>query len=133
VGPVWQGLEGKPDSYRFQVLVDRATYELASRRAGAPRLQGKSRQGRERWGHNFQRVAFETNLPRIEAEDSAAPAFCNRQTGKNCVNPPPGAHFYPIFSTTRTGGSCEWQEGGPYIPNTTNTFGGNSRAEFGVC
>jgi hypothetical protein len=24
-----------------------------------------------------------------------------------------------------------WQEGGPYIPGTTNTFGGSAQAEFG--
>jgi hypothetical protein len=47
------------------------------------------------------------------------------------VNPPPGANFYPIYSTANIGGHCTWQLGGPYIPGTTNTFGGNSTAEFG--
>jgi hypothetical protein len=48
------------------------------------------------------------------------------------VNPPPGAAFYPIY-TTRANSSvgCYWQEGGPKIPGTTRTFGGNSAAEFG--
>lgn len=27
--------------------------------------------------------------------------------------------------------ACEWQLGGPFIPGTTNEFGGNSAAEFG--
>jgi hypothetical protein len=60
------------------------------------------------------------------------------------VNPPPGANFYPIFTTGtdpgdqkgsgRDGGgngSCVWQFGGTHIPGTTSTFGGNSTAEFG--
>jgi hypothetical protein len=84
---------------------------------------------------NFSRVAFEADLPRIEAADFGG--NCNRTTGANCVNPPPGSNFYPIYSTgTSTGnpsanGHCVWQFGGTYIKGTTNTFGGNSAAEFG--
>jgi hypothetical protein len=78
---------------------------------------------------NYSRVAFEVDLPRIEAADYGG--ICNRTTGANCVNPPPGANFYPIYSTASIGGHCTWQLGGPYIPGTTNTFGGNSTAEFG--
>jgi hypothetical protein len=33
--------------------------------------------------------------------------------------------------TTRVGGSCWWQQGGPYIPGTTNRFGGSAHAEYG--
>jgi hypothetical protein len=81
-------------------------------------------------GQNFDRVAFEADLPRIEAADFGG--ICDRNTGDNCVNPPPGANFYPIYSTTDSGSvGCYWQEGGPYIPGTTNTFGGDSAAEFG--
>ena len=53
------------------------------------------------------------------------------------TNPPPGAAFYPIYSTgTSTGtpsanGHCIWQEGGPHIKGTTNNFGGTSAAEYG--
>ena len=61
------------------------------------------------------------------------------------MNPPPGANFYPIYSTgvdtgaeggnnvqaRQQGGNCVWQLGGTSIPGTTNTFGGNSTAEFG--
>ena len=72
----------------------------------------------------FSRVAFETDLPRIEAT-------CNRHTGVGCVNPPPGATFYPIYTTRNIEASCVWQEGGPYIPGTTNTFGGSSTTEYG--
>ena len=49
----------------------------------------------------------------------------------NCVNPPMGAQFYPFFSTTMRHGKCVWQEGGKFLPNTTNDFGGSSAAEFG--
>jgi hypothetical protein len=84
---------------------------------------------------NYSRVAFETDLPRIEAPDSGG--ICDRFTGTNCVNPPPGSQFYPFYSTgTSTmnpshNGHCVWQEGGANIPGTTNTFGGSSAAEFG--
>ena len=80
-------------------------------------------------------MAFEADLPRIEAADFGG--NCNRTTGANCVNPPPGSNFYPIYSTgTSTGnpsanGHCVWQFGGTYIKGTTDTFGGNSAAEFG--
>ena len=78
---------------------------------------------------DFSRVGFEADLPRIEAADFGG--ACDRTTGTGCVNPPPGTSFYPIFSTTRTGGECRWQLGGPYIPGTQNTFGGTSAAEYG--
>ena len=46
---------------------------------------------------NYSTVAFETDLPRIEAPDSQDnPPFCDRTTGANCVNPPNGAQFYPF-------------------------------------
>jgi hypothetical protein len=84
---------------------------------------------------NYSRVAFEADLPRIEAPDSGG--ICNRFTGANCVNPPPGSNFYPIYSTgSSTGtpsanGHCVWHLGGTDIKGTTNTFGGNSASEFG--
>lgn len=77
---------------------------------------------------NYDRVAFETDLPRIEAADLGG--SCDRTTGANCVNPPPGTNFYPIFVTTSKK-TCTWAEGGPDIKGATNTFGGNSSAEFG--
>ena len=82
---------------------------------------------------NYSRIAFEADLPRIEAADFGG--NCNRFTGTNCVNPPPGSNFYPIYSTGTSNqtpsGHCVWQLGGTYIKGTTNTFGGNSTAEFG--
>jgi len=91
-------------------------------------------------GQNYSRVAFEADLPRIEAADFGG--ACDRLTGTNCVNPPPGANFYPIYTTgdpkksdsaskQLASGSCVWQLGGANMKGTTNTFGGNSTAEFG--
>ncbi len=83
-------------------------------------------------GKNFSTVAFETDMPRIEASDSQTnPPFCDTSTGVNCVNPPMGAQFYPFFSTTNNHGTCAWQEGGRFIPGTVNDFGGSSVTEFG--
>ncbi len=91
----------------------------------SPRFNGLQR---------YSRIAFEADLPRIEAADVIDPRLppCNRTTGANCVNPPPGAEFYPLY-TTRNGGAfgCQWQFGGTNIPGTKQTFGGTSTAEFG--
>src|SRR3954470_20438672 len=47
-------------------------------------------------------------------------------------NPPLGARFYPVYSTrSEPTGGCAWQEGGTFIPGTTNTFGGDSGDEYG--
>jgi len=82
---------------------------------------------------NYSRIAFEADLPRIEAADFGG--SCDRFTGNGCVNPPPGSNFYPIYSTGSSSGTpsghCVWQLGGPYIKGTRNAFGGNSAAEFG--
>ena len=82
---------------------------------------------------NYDRVAFEADLPRIEIASFSSNNNCNRTTGAGCVNPPNGASFYPFFSTRNTDEteSCMWQLGGAHIPGTSNTFGGTSTAEFG--
>jgi hypothetical protein len=81
-------------------------------------------------GLNYSRVAFEADLPRIEAADFGG--ICNRATGAGCSNPPPGSNFYPFYSTRSDASvGCLWQLGGAHIPGTTNTFGGNPSAEFG--
>jgi hypothetical protein len=74
---------------------------------------------------NYDRMAFESDLPAIEPL-----SICDLQ-GNGCVNPPPGAQFYPIYSTRTGNGACAWQEGGTHIPGTANTFGGTSTAEYG--
>jgi len=81
---------------------------------------------------NYERVAFEADLPRIETG-------CNRVTGTGCTNPPAGAAFYPIYTTgsdsagesERAISGCAWQFGGTGIPGTQQTFGGSSTTEFG--
>jgi hypothetical protein len=46
--------------------------------------------------------------------------------------PATGFELLPIYSTRADGSvGCFWQFGGANIPGTTNTFGGNSPAEFG--
>jgi hypothetical protein len=75
-------------------------------------------------------VGFEADLPRIEAADFGG--ICDRSTGTGCTNPPPGARFYPFFSTRHAESvGCFWQLGGAHIPGTTNAFGGSSATEFG--
>jgi hypothetical protein len=76
----------------------------------------------------YDRVAFETDLPRIEF--LTVPP-CNRLTGANCVNPPVGASFYPIFTTTGSPNECRWQLGGANLPGTKADFGGTSTLEYG--
>jgi len=83
-------------------------------------------------GRNYARIAFEADLPRIEASDLGGPGpYCNRTTGAHCVNPPPGSQFYPFYSTRIVNGVCTWQEGGRYIPGTVRKFGGSSATEYG--
>jgi hypothetical protein len=90
---------------------------------------------------NFDRIAFEADLPAIENG-------CNRGTGAGCVNPPPGTNFYPLFTTTNASltidapfgapvantvvNECAWQLGGANIPGTVNKFGGTSTSEYGA-
>ena len=90
---------------------------------------------------NYSSMAFESNISRSESSDTAfrVDAPCQRHVlnprdpvpGTGCVNPPPNSNFYPFYSTTNTASGCMWQEGGRYIPGTTNKFGGSAQAEFG--
>jgi hypothetical protein len=80
---------------------------------------------------NYERVGFETDLPRIES-------YCDLQ-GKGCSNPPRGGNkqqagkaFYPIYTTTEIDSGCWWQLGGNLIPGTVKDFGGTSTAEYGT-
>ena len=80
----------------------------------------------------YSQVAFEADLPRIEYANVGGPGplYCDPTTGANCVNPPPGASFYPIFTTARAGFACVWREGGANLPGVTNSFGGSSKTEY---
>jgi len=78
---------------------------------------------------NYNRVAFEADIPAITPNP---PCHHRINAGVGCTNPPPGAQFYPIYSTTEfLPGVCGWQEGGGNIQGTINNFGGTSTAEYG--
>jgi len=86
---------------------------------------------------NFKRVAFETDLPRVEfATDPPCQRHISNPAdpnpGAGCVDPPKGA-FYPIYTTATSEHTqgCVWHLGGAFIPGTTNTFGGSSTTEYG--
>jgi hypothetical protein len=92
-------------------------------------------------GKNFSQMVFESDISRNESSDTAFRVTqpCERHfanpadlnPGLGCVNPPPNSVFYPFYSTGENSGGCFWQEGGPYIPGTTNKFGGSAHAEYG--
>jgi hypothetical protein len=79
-----------------------------------------------RYTNPYNTIAFEADLPRIEASDFNG--HCNRNTGAGCTNPPPGAGFYPWFHLTSFKG-CSWVLS-DNVPDQTNNFGGEV-AEFG--
>jgi hypothetical protein len=74
---------------------------------------------------SYSRVAFETNV--ISTESTS---YCPLAGGPGCVIPPPGALFYPIFTTTKRDERCWWQVGGGSIPGTTSNFGGTAQSEY---
>jgi hypothetical protein len=84
---------------------------------------------------NYSRVAFEADLPRIEAADFGGP--CNRTTGAGCTLIPitdkgTPAAFYPFFSAFQNGtqngqgnGGCSWGFGN--VMRGGNNFGRNAQ------
>ena len=81
----------------------------------------------------YQRVAFEADLPRIEI----APSFqkCNRTTGANCTLIPitddgTPANFYPFYSVGTKNEKCTWTLANDIPGFTTNDFGKN--AQYGT-
>jgi len=74
---------------------------------------------------NYQRTAFEADLPRIEAG-------CNRTTGAGCTLIPTTdsgtpAAFYPYYSAFKGGqAGCFWGFGGN-LPGSTTNFGANAQ------
>lgn len=92
-------------------------------------------------GFNYSRMAFEADLPRIEANDLGG--SCDRTTGTNCTLIPvtddgQPADFYPFFSIHKSNGrdthngvaSCVWLLGNDIPGLTTNDFGQN--AQYGT-
>ena len=83
-------------------------------------------------GQALEQMAFETDLPRIErGEPGNPPPQCDAITGANCVNPPPGAQFYPIYTATRVRGRACCSRAARSSRAPSNTFGGNSKSEYG--
>lgn len=85
------------------------------------------------YDQNYNRFAFEADLPRIEN-----PAVCDRFTGVGCTLIPTTddpstdgtgfmpASFYPFFSIHTITGGCVWQIGN-HIPGSKNDFGQNQQ------
>ena len=76
---------------------------------------------------NYQRVAFEADLPRIEFSAGT----CNRGTGVGCTLIPitddgAPAAFYPFFSTGHGFSGCDWRIGN-HMPGSTNDFHQNQQ------
>ena len=77
---------------------------------------------------NYNRTAFEADLPRIEITSTPP---CNRATGVNCTLIPTtddgiAAVFYPFYSIRTLGGECLWQLGN-HIPGSINDFHQNQQ------
>jgi hypothetical protein len=75
---------------------------------------------------NYDRVAFEADLPRIEFNT------CNRSTGAGCTLIPTTddgtpANFYPFYSTGTVRGQCTWMLGNDIPGVTANDFGKNNQ------
>ena len=68
------------------------------------------------------------------SEETDTPAFestCDVGTGAGCTQIPPGAVFYPFYTTHRMNGGCVWAEGGRYLPNAISNFGGSATTAYG--
>lgn len=75
---------------------------------------------------NYNRMAFETDLPRVEF------STCNRDTGAGCTLIPQTdsgtrAAFYPFYTAAQQGSHCLWTLGNDIPELTTNDFGRNSQ------
>jgi len=92
----WAGTP--PDAYGFSAVPSAIRFTSLKFRPAEGEDEGELQ--------NFSRVAFEADIPAIE--DSSV---CDVLTGKGCTNPPPGAVFYPIYSTTQ----CRDNAGGNWV------------------
>jgi hypothetical protein len=79
---------------------------------------------------NYSRVAFEADLPRIEAADFGG--SCNRTTGAGCTRIPitddgQPADFYPFYSKGFTSLGCTWVWGNHVPGLSVDDFGRNAQ------
>jgi hypothetical protein len=92
-------------------------------------------------GKQFSTFAFESNISRSESDDTqfGHSTPCQRHItnpadphpGVGCVNPPPGSNLYPFYSITHANGSCWFQQGGAFLPNTSYRYGRSAHALYG--
>lgn len=83
-----------------------------------------------RYDTNYSRVAFEADLPRIEAADFGG--RCDRDTGKGCTRIPVTddglkSRFYPFFSSGSAPAGCRWTIGNDVGGFTTRDYGRNAQ------
>src|SRR5438132_12687528 len=79
---------------------------------------------------NYERMALEADLPRIETLDFGG--TCNRTTGANCTLIPTtddgkSADFYPFFSNPSVSRQCTWGFGNDIAGKTRTDFGKNAQ------
>ena len=90
------------------------------------------------WADGYERVAFETNLPILEALRGrkkltrASRKYCDTLSGARCSLIPrtdrgTPAAFYPFFSLHAADGACEWAIGDTMPGFTTSDFGKNAQ------
>jgi len=82
------------------------------------------------FNQRYDTVRFETDLPRIEEANSGG--HCDHHTGAGCVNPPPGAEFYPWYHLASVPGldshpDCAYALSND-LPNQLSDFGGEKAA-----
>jgi len=75
---------------------------------------------------NYDRVAFESDVPRITSTDLGG--TCNRDTGEGCTRTPRTddgvfARYYPFFSSGTKSGSCWWTIGTDVPGFSANDYG----------
>jgi hypothetical protein len=90
------------------------------------------------YSRNYQRAAFEADLPRVEAADVSTAGLCNRDTGQGCTLIPvtddqlesgkfKPANFYPWFTAAQSEQGCMWTFGANIPGLTTQDFGKNQQ------
>jgi hypothetical protein len=87
----------------------------------------------KRFNTSYSRIAFEADLPRIEAPDLGG--TCDRATGEGCTLIPrtddgTPADFYPFYTKGFLGRGCFWSIGNDIPGFTRNDFGKN--AQYGT-
>jgi hypothetical protein len=128
--PMCQSTDTDFDGYSYRHIWNVARNHPSVWYVDSP-LSRRSDVNNGHWQNPYSQVAFETDLPRIEAADFAAGTGhtpCNRNNGRDCVNPPPGAGFYPWFHLSDYSG-CAWSLSDD-IPGQISNFGGE-RASYG--